>query len=394
VYDALGRLVEVQPTSGSATQIVYAPDGWKFAYMNGQTVGKYVAPMAGGVQVVYTAATPAEWAYYRHADWLGSERLASTVNRGVQYGGAYAPFGESYAETGTTDRSFTGQTQDVGSGLYDFTFRQYSAAEGRWLVPDPAGQAAVDITNPQTWNRYAYLANNPLNAIDPLGLYDECGIVDGVESGDCLASGGGGGGGGGGVNLLYGVLPPPDISGLTSLLCGGIFCNFNQFFAVLYGAGGGGGNNICAGPHPPVPCQNAANNDLTPQNPCLYQGNAMSPTQYAVIGTAAAIAGPIPFLAISATGFPRGSYLDAQPEAEGNVSQRAAYGNYAYGVYMAAAGVPYSVMMGAANMFGTFSHYTVKNGPMDPVYTNLPNANVTNITRGYNDQRNGTTCHP
>jgi hypothetical protein len=29
----------------------------------------------------------------------------------------------------------------------------------------------VDITNPQTWNRYAYLANNPLNATDPLGLY-------------------------------------------------------------------------------------------------------------------------------------------------------------------------------------------------------------------------------
>src|SRR5271165_6925432 len=44
------------------------------------------------------------------------------------------------------------------------------AAQGRWLVPDPAGLAAVDITNPQTWNRYVYVANNPLAVTDPLGL--------------------------------------------------------------------------------------------------------------------------------------------------------------------------------------------------------------------------------
>ena len=30
---------------------------------------------------------------------------------------------------------------------------------------------AVNITNPQTWNRYAYVGNQPLNSIDPLGLY-------------------------------------------------------------------------------------------------------------------------------------------------------------------------------------------------------------------------------
>ncbi len=38
-------------------------------------------------------------------------------------------------------------------------------------MPDPAGLAAVDLTNPQTWNRYAYVANNPLSTVDPLGMY-------------------------------------------------------------------------------------------------------------------------------------------------------------------------------------------------------------------------------
>jgi uncharacterized protein RhaS with RHS repeats len=40
------------------------------------------------------------------------------------------------------------------------------------MVPDPAGQAAVNIADPQSWNRYAYVANRPLNSIDPLGLID------------------------------------------------------------------------------------------------------------------------------------------------------------------------------------------------------------------------------
>lgn len=43
--------------------------------------------------------------------------------------------------------------------------------QGRWLSPDPSGLAAVDPTNPQSWNRYVYALNNPLRYTDPLGLY-------------------------------------------------------------------------------------------------------------------------------------------------------------------------------------------------------------------------------
>jgi RHS repeat-associated protein len=94
----------------------------------------------------------------------------------VRYDRAYAPFGEVYTElnNNTENRTFTGPQEDTTPGIDDFLMRQYSASQGRWLVPDPAGMAAVDITNPQTWNRYAYVANNPLNAVDPLGLHHYC----------------------------------------------------------------------------------------------------------------------------------------------------------------------------------------------------------------------------
>ncbi len=120
------------------------------------------------------------------------------------YDGAYAPFGESYAEIGTMDRMFTGQTQDTVQGLYDFTFRRYSPTQGRWVSPDPAGLAAVDMTNPQTWNRYAYTGNNPTSNVDPLGLYIvDCAWEFCSPCGNCGSANGGGGGGDSDFTGLY-----------------------------------------------------------------------------------------------------------------------------------------------------------------------------------------------
>ena len=147
-FDAFGRAME-QNRNGTYTQIVYSPTGQKFAFMNGATLQQYIVPMVAGMQAVYNSSG---LQYYRHADWLGSSRFATKSDGTMYFDGAYAPFGENYVETGTTDRSFTGQTQDTMVGLYDFLFRQYASSEGRWLVPDPAGLAAVDFTSPQTCN--------------------------------------------------------------------------------------------------------------------------------------------------------------------------------------------------------------------------------------------------
>src|SRR5260370_4840030 len=49
-------------------------------------------------------------------------------------------------------------------------FREQSPIQGRWTSPDPAGLDAVEPTDPQSWNSYAYVGNTPLTATDPLGL--------------------------------------------------------------------------------------------------------------------------------------------------------------------------------------------------------------------------------
>jgi RHS repeat-associated protein len=69
-------------------------------------------------------------------------------------------------------------------GLFDFDFRKYRPAHGRWISPDPAGLAAVDPSDPQSWNRYAYVGNRPLNSVDPLGL-DGCDPFFDVTCGPC-----------------------------------------------------------------------------------------------------------------------------------------------------------------------------------------------------------------
>jgi RHS repeat-associated protein len=165
--------------------------------------------------------------YYRHSDWLGSNRLTSTATAPTSryFSTAYAPFGEQYATSGTADASFTGQDQETVSSLYDFLARRQSPSQGRWVSPDPAGRGAVTLTKPQSWNRYAYVLNNPLSLVDPLGL-DDC-----WGGGDCTMKSDDGGGGGGTVYIVDGVEEP---AWLGQMLLG-------------TGAGGECPNDVCSG---------------------------------------------------------------------------------------------------------------------------------------------------
>ena len=169
-FDALGRAVQA-----GSHEFVYGPGGTKLAVMTGGANVSASVPLPGGGEAVYSAST---LQFYRHADNLGSSRLASTPARGVYSATAYAPEGEPYLETGTQDRSFTGQKQDIATGQYDFLLREYSPTQGRWWVPDPAGISAANPDQPQSWNRYEYALGETMQLTDnngqwPTGIHNQ-----------------------------------------------------------------------------------------------------------------------------------------------------------------------------------------------------------------------------
>jgi hypothetical protein len=139
-----------------------------------------------------------------------------------------------------------------------------------------------------------------------------------------------------------------------------------------------------------------APSNVTPANPCAYMGRALPPSAYASAGKAASN-NPVTSTLDLTKGFRIGGYLDAQPLASGNVFARAAYGNYAYGVYMASAGFPLSVTLAGADGIAAIHKLSNPNQysgrQMDSFWGSIPAANVANITAGYNAQRSGTTCH-
>jgi RHS repeat-associated protein len=116
---------------------------------------------------------------YYHGDHLGSARLLTAGGGWPIQAATYLPFGQEWNPQITVNHyKFTGDERDAESGLDHTQFRQYSSQLGRWIHPDPAGLAAVDPTNPQSWNRYAYVLNSPMILTDPSGL-DPGGLTPG-----------------------------------------------------------------------------------------------------------------------------------------------------------------------------------------------------------------------
>ncbi|GBC79237.1 tRNA3(Ser)-specific nuclease WapA [bacterium HR09] len=120
------------------------------------------------------ASVYASGVQYVHSDHLGSPRKITDSSGNVKAYSDFYPFGLPAATNGIQPRWFAGyelEHQNTATtstdDLYFLHARWYFPTMGRFLSPDPVRGKPQ---SPQSFNLYAYVQNNPINAVDPSGL--------------------------------------------------------------------------------------------------------------------------------------------------------------------------------------------------------------------------------
>jgi RHS repeat-associated protein len=126
------------------------------------------------VRVTGTPAGSGDDLFYVYSDHLGSTSIMLRSNGDFVSGSTtrYFPFG-AYRTTPSqtiTDRGFTGHQQNDSLGLIYMNARYYLPSAGRFISADTI---VPDPTNPQQFNRYTYVLNNPIRYTDPTGHLSE-----------------------------------------------------------------------------------------------------------------------------------------------------------------------------------------------------------------------------
>lgn len=112
-----------------------------------------------------------------HSDHLGSVRAATDSAGRLRWAAHYNPFGRAYPRlvsdtpesqdalpSISVDWRFPGQTYDAQSGLHENVYRSYDPVRGRYTSADPLGPFGGP-------DAYQYAGGDPINSIDPYGLY-------------------------------------------------------------------------------------------------------------------------------------------------------------------------------------------------------------------------------
>jgi RHS repeat-associated protein len=111
--------------------------------------------------------------HYYFSDHLGSSNVVTNSSGVSENESDFYPWGrEIVVQQSIADQNykFTGKERDSESGLDLMGLRYYGSALGRFTSPDPEFASPDRIADPQQWNMYAYVRNNPLAITDPTGL--------------------------------------------------------------------------------------------------------------------------------------------------------------------------------------------------------------------------------
>jgi len=177
VYNALGREVEWHG-DGRASEDLTDLAGHYLGSVDPST-GAWTGERIPGSSI-YLAWYVNGGTTFFHYNALGSSMMnthqdGNTVSNDV----LFYPWGQMWASPVNDYFQFFGNIEgwdwEIGEGVTPN--RYYPNYQGRWLSPDPAGLKAVKLDDPQTWNMYAYVRNNPTTNTDPTGLACVAGLT-------------------------------------------------------------------------------------------------------------------------------------------------------------------------------------------------------------------------
>ena len=171
IYDAQGDRVEKQ--GASVVDIVYFGGHPLARYSAGQWTDLIYGPTGLLVEVPGLQNAPP---VYRATDHLGTNVGSFLANGTFTEPVDHTPFGQVFTGNTSDPYLFTGKERDAESGLDYFGARYMSSNMGRFYSPDPSALSFADPNNPQSFNLYSYVLNNPLIHVDPNGL--SCGDTE------------------------------------------------------------------------------------------------------------------------------------------------------------------------------------------------------------------------
>lgn len=227
-YDSMAMMDSVTKQTIGTRRMIYGPDDERIGVIHDPGLSRWkIRDFSGKVLREYKSDDPyAVWhwmedyvygegrliggdreSYYGgkrhfHTDHLGSVRMITDQNRLRRGVHDYLPFGVEQTDSvqeftkfathqsgdfradpmkyTSHERDFHGPLNYDNTDYLDYMHaRYYDPNMGRFLSVDPFVDYEVAMKNPQGWNRYAYVRNNPMNRTDPTGRCEDKGKGDG-----------------------------------------------------------------------------------------------------------------------------------------------------------------------------------------------------------------------
>jgi RHS repeat-associated protein len=185
-----------QSYDGDGLRVKKIEYGWTTFYLRSSVLGGQVIAEIDGNAVwqrgyVYAGnnlmAVQEGGVFWTYQDPVTKSKRVCDVNGNIVSSVELDPWG---ADTNRSSNSafqpkkFTSYNRD-SSGTDEAMFRRYNRKHSRFDQPDPYN-GSYSLTDPQSFNRYAYVQNDPVNFADPTGLCTFNITINGVTNGTQL----------------------------------------------------------------------------------------------------------------------------------------------------------------------------------------------------------------